>query len=156
MDFDYDDPALNAMLGVANSEPTADANIEKVPDATQLDRQFIELLKTSFSPRLYAILSDLSVTNSGRDSGVPDLPNKAGYMDNVTELWAMCAVALVQKNKRDWTYYMEAFGKESWQRFADLPGRWKIGCTFSCLMLTHDGRAYKVSSRLVQRIRSCL
>lgn len=146
MDFDFDDPALNAMLGVPEEQASVGGDVKKAVDLSQLDRQFIELVKTSIAPRLYAILSDLSVIESGRDSGVPDLTNKAGYIDSVAELWALCAVVLVQKNQRDWSCYMEPFGKESWHRFANVLRRWEIACTFSCLMLANDGKAYKVNS----------
>jgi hypothetical protein len=145
MDFDYDDPALNAMLGLADVYTSADEVEQKGPNYTQLDQQFIEMIKTSISPRLYAILSDLSAISAGQDLGVPEFPNKAAYIDDVTGLWASCAVVLVQKNQRDWKLYMDPFGKESWQRFADVLRRSEIGCVFSCVMLANDGKAYTVS-----------
>lgn len=150
MDFDYDDPALNAMLGLPEVEKRADEAEQAGPRASQLDQQFIEMIKSSISPRLYAILSDSSAISAGQDLGVPEFPNKATYIDNVTGLWASCAVVLVQKGQRDWYHFMDPFGKESWQRFADVLRRFEIGCVFSCVMLANDGKAYKVSQNKMQ------
>lgn len=155
MDFDYDDPALNAMLGIPEVETSANAAASKELDPLQLDRQFVEIVKTSISPRLYAILSDLNAINSGQETGVPEFQNKEAYADNLAEVWASCAVVLVQKNQRDWKYYMDPFGKESWQRFADGLQRLETGCVFSCVMLGSDSKAYKVGHRNSAPVQWC-
>lgn len=144
MDFDYDDPSLNAMLGLPEHQAGSSEVSEKEPDPRHLDTRFVEMLKTDICPRLYSILSDLNATSSGQESGVPEFPNRKQYIANVVETWALCAVVLVQKGQREWHHFMDPFGKESWQRFADISGRFEAGGVFACTMLANDSKAYKV------------
>lgn len=146
MDFDYDDPALNAMLGLPDAQNAANEREDDTPDVRKMDAQFIELLKTSISPRLYSTLSDLVAINAGHDSGVPEFPNKKAYIADVVETWASSAAILVQKNQRDWNYYIGTYGKESWQRIADILGRFEIGGIFCATLLGIDSKAYKVNA----------
>lgn len=145
MDFDYNDPALNAMLGIIDASTEKNESTDDGPNPVQLDQQFVDLLKTKVSPALYSILSDLTATSAGQDSGVPEFPHKKAYISSIVELWATCAGVLVQKSQRDWRYYIEPFGKESWQRLADIVGKFDVGSIFCHTMVTVDSSSYKVS-----------
>jgi hypothetical protein len=145
MDFDYDDPALNVMLGLPTTAAAAANTDNASADVNARDRAFVESLRSSLSPLLYSLISDLNVSASGHMSGVPQFANMTGYIENVVEVWAACAAILVSKNCRDWTFYTTIFGKESWQRVGNAITKYEIGTIFCSQMLKSDNKAYQVS-----------
>ena len=149
-DFDYDDPALNAMLGVDGQANKALADEEQ--DLLKAkDQEFGLLIKEHLSPAFYHLLSNLNVSSDGQGGSLPTIRDRQSYISDLVETWVGCASVLVRNNERDWSYYTGEFGKESWQRISDKTARYEIGLHFANDMLRHDETAYQVSQRSTSR-----
>lgn len=146
MDIDWNDPSLNAMLGIPQESDNSVVRTTGEVDVDKLDQDFREVVRSRISSHLYNLLSDLNVSSAGLASGVPEFPNKHMYIVQLTETWACCAGILVKAKVRDWQYYIGTFGKESWQRIGDVNGRYEVGVSFSAEMLRCDASAYKVNN----------
>merc|ERR1711974_474285 len=105
-DFDYNDPALAAILGEAVDIPPSAHDTAAKVDLKALDRTFAELLREQLSPAIYRLLSNINVVSLGQDTGVPDIPDRDVYVASLVGIWSEMAAVTVENNLRDWSFYM--------------------------------------------------
>ena len=52
------------------------------------------------SPAIYRLLSNINVAKLGQHTGVPEIPDREGYISDLVAVWTGCAAVLVQNDLR--------------------------------------------------------
>ncbi|KAL9932499.1 hypothetical protein V8E36_008616 [Tilletia maclaganii] len=166
VDMLMDDPLLASMLGEVAPAP---GGASEQSDLNAKDAQFAGIIKTSVSPALFRLLSNvyhpdrakagkrislsfdsrLSLTTLGRPLKEQRLlleqqRGRQRYVELIVDCWAGCADVLVRNGLRDWDKYFSTFGDESWKRISDPIGRRDVGLRFLNTALQRDPTAYEM------------
>ncbi|GEM12530.1 methyl methanesulfonate-sensitivity protein 22 [Rhodotorula toruloides] len=145
-DLDFDDPTLNAMLGIEGEGAGAGAGGD---DALRsADKACAELLKTTVTPAFFRLVSNIFVGSTG--SG-PSIVDRVSYAQYAVECWVRCAAIAVENGVADWRPYLQ-YGAQSWKRLSDPVGRRDIGLFLIIEILKHDPAAYTVFTEDVLEI----
>ena len=139
-DFDYDDPALNALLGIPTNTAAAQRHATKHPEADRYDdhdfaevstglfltvpctNSTLQLVMSKFSHLLYRLLSDVCMTSFSQSTGVPEISDKPAFITLLTQVWAGCVAAPIKCNMRvrDVTISEQAYDSRSLSAGLDL------------------------------------
>ncbi|BGP51428.1 hypothetical protein JCM10450v2_007370 [Rhodotorula kratochvilovae] len=139
-DLDFDDPALNAMLGIEAAGCSADAQQRLEDELKAKDKAFAELLKSTIAPAFFRLVSNIFVDQPG--SG-PTVGDRVSYAQSAVECWTRCLAVAVENRVADWRPYLQ-YGDQSWKRLSDPVGRRDIGLFLVIQVLKHDPAVYSV------------
>ncbi|GAA5990379.1 hypothetical protein JCM10908_007345 [Rhodotorula pacifica] len=128
LDFDFDDPALNALLG--GEENAADPKAE----LRAKDKASAELLKSTIIPAFFRLVSNVLADTS--TSG-PTVSDRTTYAQYAVSAWARCLAVAVENGVTDWAPYLQ-YGQQSWKRLSDPIRRREIGLFLVTEMIKHD------------------
>ncbi|KDE03238.1 hypothetical protein MVLG_06267 [Microbotryum lychnidis-dioicae p1A1 Lamole] len=137
-DMDFEDPALNAMLGVESTtarEGGDDRDLFKRKDAG-----FAQMIKSELSPAFFRLVSNIFGSTEWRG---PTVGDRVAYAQQVVETWIRCVAVMVQHDLVDWSGYLR-YGDQSWKRVVDPIGRRTIGLLLAILILRHEPDAYSL------------
>ncbi|GAA5862088.1 hypothetical protein JCM3774_006171 [Rhodotorula dairenensis] len=136
LDFDFDDPALNALLGVVETpgDPRAETRAK--------DKATAELLKSVIIPAFFRLVSNILADTS--TSG-PTVSDRTMYAQYAVAAWARCLAVAVKNGVTDWKPYLQ-YGDQSWKRLSDPVRRRDIGLFLVTEMLKHDPSTQSVFS----------
>ncbi|SCZ94370.1 BZ3500_MvSof-1268-A1-R1_Chr12-2g03853 [Microbotryum saponariae] len=137
-EMDFEDPALNAMLGVESTtapEGGDDRDLFKRKDAG-----FAQMIKSELSPAFFRLVSNIFGSTEWRG---PTVGDRVAYAQQVVETWIRCVAVMVQHNLVDWSGYLR-YGDQSWKRVIDPIGRRTIGLLLAILILRHEPDAYSL------------
>ncbi|GAA5888347.1 hypothetical protein JCM6882_008588 [Rhodosporidiobolus microsporus] len=137
-DFDFDDPALNAMLGIAAPAAAAGAAPSRDDKMREEDKKFGELVKSRLSPAFFDLVSKIFLDTAG--SG-PKITDKAAYAQETVECWMRCAAVAVENQVGDWRPYLQ-YGDQSAKRISDPVGRRDVALFLIVEILKHDPAVY--------------
>ncbi|BGP03234.1 hypothetical protein RTG_02578 [Rhodotorula toruloides ATCC 204091] len=144
-DLDFDDPTLNAMLGIEGEAADTGGGDDALRAS---DKACAELLKTTITPAFFRLVSNIFVSSSG--SG-PTIADRVSYAQYAVECWVRCAAVAVENGVADWRPYLQ-YGAQSWKRLSDPVGRRDIGLFLIIEILKHDPAAYTVFAEDVLEI----
>lgn len=108
-DLDFDDPTLNAMLGIegetagsgtggddalrTTDKACAEVSASQPTCSIPTDRVRLQLLKTTITPAFFRLVSNIFVSSSG--SG-PTIADRVSYAQYAVECWVRCAAVAVE------------------------------------------------------------
>ncbi|BGP11154.1 hypothetical protein JCM10049v2_007053 [Rhodotorula toruloides] len=144
-DLDFDDPTLNAMLGIEGDAAGVGGGDDALRSA---DKACAELLKTTITPAFFRLVSNIFVSSSGSS---PTIADRVSYAQYAVECWVRCAAVAVENGVGDWRPYLQ-YGAQSWKRLSDPVGRRDIGLFLIIEILKHDPAAYTVFAEDVLEI----
>ncbi|GAA6037754.1 hypothetical protein JCM8097_002325 [Rhodosporidiobolus ruineniae] len=138
-DLDFDDPALNAMLGI---EPAGAADSQKErEDAVRVkDKVFGQLVVERLSPAFFALVSMIFLDTPGKR---PTVTDRIGYAQETVECWMRCVAVAVENQVTDWRPYLQ-YGNFSAKRVPDAVGRRDVALFLVVEILKHDPAVYSV------------
>ncbi|GAA5849929.1 hypothetical protein JCM5353_000681 [Sporobolomyces roseus] len=138
-EFDFEDPALNALLGVEGAEvPIPDDSSVVDKAARDSDKVLAEVIKSSLAPAFFHLVSNIYGNSVG--SG-PTVGDRASYAENVVECWTRCIAILVSHGLDTWVSYLR-YGNYSFQRIGDPLGRLDISLFLAIRILQNDPSIY--------------
>ncbi|GAA5839103.1 hypothetical protein JCM9279_002597 [Rhodotorula babjevae] len=137
-DLDFDDPALNAMLGIDGGSGVADSQQQREDELKAKDKAFAELLRTTIAPAFFRLVSNIFVDQQA--SG-PTVVDRVSYAQTAVECWTRCLSIAVENRVADWRPYLQ-YGDQSWKRLSDPVGRRDIGLFLVIQILKHDPSVY--------------
>ncbi|GAA5891519.1 hypothetical protein JCM8208_007311 [Rhodotorula glutinis] len=137
-DMDFDDPALNAMLGIDGGAGVADGQQKREDEIKAQDKAFAELLRTRIAPAFFRLVSNIFVDQQA--SG-PTVVDRVSYAQTAVECWTRCLAVAVENRVADWRPYLQ-YGDQSWKRLSDPVGRRDIGLFLVIQILKHDPAVY--------------
>ncbi|GAA5872737.1 hypothetical protein JCM1840_004505 [Sporobolomyces johnsonii] len=138
-DLDYEDPSLNALLGIESD--TIDKDDGLASRSTELqakDEAIAKIVKASLAPAFFHLVSNIYVDTIG--SG-PTVGDRASYAEQVVGCWTRCLALMVEHGLDDWGQYLR-YGNFSWKRIGDPVGRRDIGLFLAIQILKHDPSVY--------------
>ncbi|GAA5821727.1 hypothetical protein JCM10212_002169 [Sporobolomyces blumeae] len=144
-EFDFEDPALNALLGIdgGGGAPSPSGTAEPAASgARAADERFAELVKSTLAPAFFHLVSNIYGIALGSS---PTVGDRAHYAEAVVESWTRCLDVLVQHRLDSWTTYLR-YGNYSFQRIADPMGRIDIGLFLAIRILRYDEATYTTCS----------
>lgn len=163
--LNFEDPALDDLLGEAPQPPQRGDISTKITELKSKDREFAEVVRSSISPAIYRLVSniyhpDRVKEGRGVSLGVTDeLLDETGgtnrhqlealvkeaerrqYVEIVIDCWVGCAYVMVQNGMKDWNSYL-TLGNESWKRIDDPIGKRDVGLRFMQNIAVLDPAAY--------------
>ncbi|SCV73101.1 BQ2448_7026 [Microbotryum intermedium] len=137
-EMDFEDPALNAMLGVEST--TASAGIDGRDLFQKKDAEFAHMIKSELSPAFFRLVSNIFGSAEWRG---PTVGDRVAYAQQVVETWVKCISVMVQHDLVDWSGYLR-YGDQSWKRVIDPIGRRTIGLLLAILILRREPDAYSL------------
>ncbi|GAA6053760.1 hypothetical protein JCM3770_005104 [Rhodotorula araucariae] len=139
-DLDFNDPALNAMLGIETGGGNACDEQQHEDVLKTKDKAFAELLKSTIAPAFFRLVSNIFVDQPGTG---PTVGDRISYAQSAVECWARCLAVAVENRVADWRPYLQ-YGDQSWKRLSDPVGRRDIGLFLAIQILKHDPAVYSV------------
>ncbi|GAA6014496.1 hypothetical protein JCM10207_001627 [Rhodosporidiobolus poonsookiae] len=138
-DLDFDDPALNALLGIETTGNAAGGSTA-ADEVRAKDKALGELVKTRLSRAFFDLVSKIYVDSAG--SG-PTVTDRAAYAQYTIECWVRCIAVAVESQVADWRPYLQ-YGDQSWKRISDPVGRRDVGLFLIVEILKHDPAVYSL------------
>ncbi|KAL8280033.1 hypothetical protein RQP46_007614 [Phenoliferia psychrophenolica] len=127
-DVDFDDPALNELLGVDLQAVEA----EKAELQAQ-DRAFAETIQARIEPELFRLVGKIYAAERGPNMGDP-----SEYAGAVVESWTKGLAIIIDHDLSDWSPFFR-YGEKSWRRITSDPiGRREVGLLLAVQVLQHD------------------
>ena len=108
-DFDYEDPALNAMLGVEAAADVAlsenrvkDRVLAEVSSSLRIDdlalTSFAQIIKTRLAPALFRLVSNVFVVDASKTRVGPTITDRIGYAEKLVECWTGCLSVMIEND----------------------------------------------------------
>lgn len=115
-DFDFDDPALNDLIGFNPS--TSNSSQDSREQIQSRDLELARNLKNEVSPALFKLITTIFLPNVGPQDGAPQVHRgdlKLRFVNDLVYCWASCAAVMVQHklkvrgllkvpNQTDWAH----------------------------------------------------
>ncbi|GAA5842711.1 hypothetical protein JCM3766R1_005759 [Sporobolomyces carnicolor] len=133
-EFDFNDPALDALLGEGEDHDAAVALDGEAEAIQSKDKLLVQTIKADLGPAFFSLVTRIYSNSMG--SG-PQIGDRAGYASEVIKMWTDCVEILVSHRVDEWRSYLR-YGNHSFQRIGDALGKLDTGLFLAIQILGRD------------------
>ncbi|KAI0715629.1 Mus7/MMS22 family-domain-containing protein [Cerioporus squamosus] len=134
--LDFDDPELLLALG------------EEVvtPEQREQDKIVADFIFNKISPAMYRLVCKHFNDPAYQQAGELSFRKADDWVD----CWVGCCNVVVQNNDKDWEFFLDYYGPQSWERIIEPCWRRRVGLRFMYMLLQLDPPAYlRLTDRFV-------
>ncbi|GAA5971541.1 hypothetical protein JCM3765_005584, partial [Sporobolomyces pararoseus] len=139
-EFDFEDPALDALLGGGEAAPSApfDPILSKSQASLESDKALAQTAMKTLVPSFFNLINLIYGNSMGAG---PKIGDRSSYTNDVVDSWTRCIAILVSHGLDSWQLYLK-YGNHSFNRLADPLAKLDTSLFQAVYILQHEPSIY--------------
>ncbi|GAA5980665.1 hypothetical protein JCM5350_003583 [Sporobolomyces pararoseus] len=149
-EFDFEDPALDALLGGGEAVPgvTSDLVTSESQVRLESDKLLAQTVMKTLVPSFFNLINLIYGNSIGAG---PKIGDRSSYTNDVVDSWTRCIAILVSHGLDSWQLYLK-YGNHSFNRLADALAKLDTSLFQAVYILRHEPSVYSACNEEILTI----